>query len=540
LKLQKLIMQIRSILMSWKLDFLEEDRKKIGSPENLGKTVMNVVWEQFLNQLATTAGEDFIEENHGLTLDLRDEAHIQTTENFANGKIATHNDKIDYQQRYDDWQDNFQKDENGKIRTKHDDRSKSDKKVLKDDARNPYDKGRDKGSVTVNKDHVVSAAEIIRDAKANAHLEKQELIDFANSDKNLKDLDAAANQSKRDSTMNEWLDSERNGQKPADRFNIDEEKLREDDRIAREEFEKRKEEGEARSIAAGKQSQKEEAFRITGKALRAVVMQLLAELIKEVIRKLILWFKTTQKNLESLLDYIKSAINSFISKLKMHLVSAGSTLITTIATAIFGPIVRTIKKVWTLLKQGWRSLKEAISFIKSPDNKNKPFGRLMLETGKIVIAGLSAAGAILLGEVIEKGLMSVPGFGFEIPILGSLASLIGLFMGGLVAGIIGAVAMSLIDKAVAKQQMAEVVNKKIKKSNEILSTQNAIISMNEKKLEQTKEIVNSSISERHKNAANIMKESLTNIHNENDRKEVAVSGNEIEFQNMLDDLNKLL
>lgn len=37
---------------------------------------MDVVWEQFVNQVAVTAGEDFIKENRGLHLDLRKEAHI--------------------------------------------------------------------------------------------------------------------------------------------------------------------------------------------------------------------------------------------------------------------------------------------------------------------------------------------------------------------------------------------------------------------------------------------------------------------------------
>ena len=73
------------------LQFLESEREQIGNPDALGSTIKNVVWEQFLNQIAVTAGEDFIEANRDLTLDLRAEAHIQTTENFANGKIATHN-----------------------------------------------------------------------------------------------------------------------------------------------------------------------------------------------------------------------------------------------------------------------------------------------------------------------------------------------------------------------------------------------------------------------------------------------------------------
>lgn len=94
---------------------LELDREKIGNPDTIGHTVMNVVWEQFINQVGVIAGEDFIKENRGLTLDLRDSAHIQTTKNFAAGEIATHNNEIDYQERYDDWQNNFAKDDQGKI-----------------------------------------------------------------------------------------------------------------------------------------------------------------------------------------------------------------------------------------------------------------------------------------------------------------------------------------------------------------------------------------------------------------------------------------
>lgn len=81
------------------LTFLQEEREHINNPDHLGETILNVVWEQFMNQVATTAGEDFIKENRGLHLDLRKEAHIQTTENFAEGKIAKHNTEIDYQQR---------------------------------------------------------------------------------------------------------------------------------------------------------------------------------------------------------------------------------------------------------------------------------------------------------------------------------------------------------------------------------------------------------------------------------------------------------
>ena len=81
------------------LEFLEKEREKIGNPEGLGATIESAIWEQFRLQIGSVAGEDFIGENRGNTLNLRDKAHIQTTENFKEGKIATHNEFIDYQQR---------------------------------------------------------------------------------------------------------------------------------------------------------------------------------------------------------------------------------------------------------------------------------------------------------------------------------------------------------------------------------------------------------------------------------------------------------
>lgn len=53
------------------LDIWQEEREYINNPDHLGETVLNVVWEQFMNQVAVTAGEDFIKESGGLTHDFR-------------------------------------------------------------------------------------------------------------------------------------------------------------------------------------------------------------------------------------------------------------------------------------------------------------------------------------------------------------------------------------------------------------------------------------------------------------------------------------
>ena len=504
------------------LDILKENQEQIGNPDNLGKVVQDVVWEQFMNQVAIVAGENFIKENKGLTLDLRNEAHIQTTENFAKGKIAKHNTKINYQERYDNWQSNFKKDENGNI-IYHTTRSGKKEATLVEGARKPFDRGRPTGSAEnkTDMDHTISAASIIRDPAANAHLTQEEQINFANSDKNLYEMDSSLNRSKGDKTTSDWLNNPNSkGQKPKEIFNITEEKEKEmlrKENEANEEYEKRIKEGEQKSIEAGKQSQKEEAFRMGGKALRAVAMQLLASFIKEIIVKLVKWFKTTKGKIEMLLDSLKEAVHSFVGKLKEHLINAGNTLFNTIATMIIGPVYGILKKTWMLLKQGWKSIKEAINYIKNPQNKNKPIGRLILEIGKIVIVGLTAVGSIGLGELIEKGLRTIPIFAIEIPLLGSLANIIGIFMGAVVSGIIGAIAINLIEKMIKRQYEIEIVGKKIDKSNEILKIQQKIIDLNENKVQIVKGAVNSSIVKRHKESSDFLRNTVNKIFSEKNK-----------------------
>ena len=275
------------------LEFLEKEREKISDPEGLGETIGNAVWEQFILQIGPLAGRDFIESNKRMELDLRDKAHIQTTENFEKGIIATHNEIIDYQQRYDHWQSNFKRDEGENIKN-------TEKATLIEGARADFDKKRPRGSGEqgTDMDHTIPASEIIRDADTNAHLSREEQIAFANSDKNLNEMRSGLNRSKKDKPMEEWLD------KP-DKPNIskeEEKELRAKDKEAREEYAKVKGEGEERSIETGRKSQLREAGRIGGQALRAVLMGLLADFLRVVIKKLVSWFRSGERKLGTFID----------------------------------------------------------------------------------------------------------------------------------------------------------------------------------------------------------------------------------------------
>lgn len=499
------------------LEILEEDHEKIASPDSLGETVMNVVWEQFINQIGENAGEDFIKENRGLTLDLRDSAHIQTTENFEKGKIATHNynSKEQLEKNYDRYKNKphgvYRKEKvnpgmdatlkragtllhNEGVETVRDiytGRQIPTQTKLEDGSNNPK---------AAQREHVKSSAEVYKNPTLQMAYDDDGLAKVINDPENQQGYTTAErNNRKSDSSAEEMenRDKNRHWEKANER--------------AEEHIKKKEEEGKARLKEEGRKTQKEEAMRIGGKALRSVVMGLLASLIKDIIRKLISWFRSGNRKLSTFIDSIKKAIKSFVSNLKEHLLNAGNTLVTTIATAIFGPVIGMIKKAWIFLKQGYKSVKDAILFLKNPANKSMPFSIKMMEVGKIVIVGLTGGGAIVLSEVIEKGLMSIPGFAFEIPLLGSLASLVGMFLGALVSGLISALALNLIDRIISKKLKRINEKQQIDKRNDILAIQDKLNKVVEVKAGVTREEVTNNIKERHKNAAESIKSSIERI-----------------------------
>ena len=487
------------------IDQLDIDRDKLQNNEYLQESIENIVWEQVQLQLAAQIGDEFIKDNNGQTLDLRKEAHIQTAENFEKGKVATHNRDVDYQERYDRWQDNFTTNKKGE-------------RVLKSDARDFFDKGRDKGSGAVHKDHTVSIKEQLNDIEMSTFFSKEEVKDFANSSKNLHDLDASANMSKGDKTMKEFLDSERNGLKPDERFNIDRKQLEKDDREAREELHKRKQENKEKAIQSGKKSRRDEALKVSGKALKAALLQLLSEFLRELIKKFISWLKDTERNLSTFIEKIKEAIISFVNNLSNHLLNVGKSVVTMIASAIVGPVINTFLKAWTFIHQGWKSLKEAIDYLNNPDNKEKSVQIMILEVGKIVVAGLSATGAIVLGETLGASLTaSFPVLAISIPLLGTIGGLIGTFMGATLSGIIGAFVLKMIDQQIVDRQIADLSSERIDQKNEMLVIQDQLLDVKNIKLEVEKNTIINTIKERHDIAASIMKEKLSDIFTESTR-----------------------
>lgn len=237
----------------------------------------------------------------------------------------------------------------------------------------------------------------------------------------------------------------------------------------------------------------------------------LFSLLKEVMNSFVRFLKSREKSFESFLSEMKEAIKSFFEKIKNVLQTGASSVFGTIVTEIFGPIVSMFKKLASFIKQGISSLMEAVRYLNDKKNKSKPFSIKVAQVGKIITSGLVAGGAIVLGEVFEKLLLAIPGMQIELPLLGTLANIIGMFLASLVSGLVGAIVINLIDKFIAKRQKLEIQAAAMEKRNQIIAKQHEIGAVNKVQLERDKENVQSNIRERHQEAGFTMKNAYENI-----------------------------
>ena len=195
------------------LENLNIQRQEIGDPKKLMESISQIVWEQFILQIAGNAGQDFIKQNNDLKLSLKKADHILNEVDFVNGKLPTHNkeNKDSYKNRYETWSQNFNE-------------GSGNQELNKNVYRKVFDENRPKGSASVAMDHTIPVKEILKDSTAATYMNESEKVAFANDTKiNLKELDSAANASKKDQTMKEGLESKRpdTGLHPHERFNID-------------------------------------------------------------------------------------------------------------------------------------------------------------------------------------------------------------------------------------------------------------------------------------------------------------------------------
>lgn len=429
------------------LEFLKEEKEKIGNPDALGKVILDEVWKQFGNQIG---------------LDLTNETLIQEYN-------RTHPDEsLEYNKKEGDkiLQDKKYKD------TRKEMKRKQEQGTLKDD----YTGNDIKPGDSFDVEHVIKRKEIFENQRRKqAGLEASEL---ANKEENMKAVNDSLNRSIKEKSNKEYVEKREQREKDLIAQNerakkkIDESNMSDvEKRLAKEKADKRLKNKldakddlmmEAEAVAQkainkdiAKGAVKQTAKKAGKDALKVMVVSALFALLKEIMNGFVRFLRSQAKSFQSFLDEMKQAIKSFFEKITNVLQTGAFSVVGTIVTEIFGPIVSTFKKLASLIKQGVSSVMEAVRYLNDKENKNKPFSIKVAQVGKIITAGLVAGGAIFLGELFEKLLLSVPGMQIEIPLLGTLANIIGMFLASLVSGLIGAIIINLIDKFIAKKQKSD-------------------------------------------------------------------------------------
>ncbi|KAA8747225.1 hypothetical protein [Paenibacillus sp. UASWS1643] len=513
------------------LELLESDRKSISDPDSLGKIVVDEVWKQFGNQIG---------------LDMTNETLIQKYDREHPEQYKDIADSILQDQQY--------KDANKAMKEQQQAGTLTDEytgKVLK-----PGEQA--------NLDHVVTRKEIFESQRRKqADLG---VADLANKEENLKPTNENLNKSKKEKSNKKYVETRETREKSLIEQNekankrVDESNLSDvEKRLQKEKNDKylnnklaadddlmMQADNEARK-AINKDirvnATKKVVKRAGKDALKTMAISALFSLLKEIMNGLIRFFKEKSKSFKGFLSEMKESIKSFFSKILSVGQNGASTFIGTIVSEIFGPIVSLFRKLSSLIKQGVSSVIDAVKYLRNKENKDKPFAIKVAQIGKIITVGLVGGSAIFLGEVFEKLLLTLPGMQIQIPLIGTFANMIGLFLSSLVSGLVGAIVLNLIDKLIAQKLKEASGRQVIDKKNKIMNLQQVQLFAAENRVIALKQNVMSEISKNHILAKDEMRQALNTIFDEektSDYKNSDTRNRQSDLAQMQKDLEDLL
>ena len=512
------------------LEILKENQKQIGNPDNLGKVIEDVIWEQFANQIGLDITDETLIQKYDRE---HPEGYEEVGKQVMKDKvyIAAKN-KMKQQQQNGELVDaytgiEFQK--NDKMNVDH----VIPRKKLFDNAR------RKQAGLSVKQ--LANKAENLQPTNESLNKSKGEktnkeyILKRKEREKDLIKVNERANKKIENSNLSDLEKKsqiKKNNKRLQDKLDANTDKMLE--------AQKKAENAIKKDVAIGAVKQVGEK---AGKdALKVMAISALFTLLKEIMNGLVRFFKSKKKSMDNFLSEMKNSIKGFFEKILNFIQTGVSNFIGTIVSEIFGPIVSTIRKLASVIKQSVSSVSEAIHYLLDKKNRNISFPIKIMQVGKIIIVGLTGIAALELSEIIEKGLGTIlPALSLiQIPLLGSLANIIGIFMGAVVSGIIGAIAINLIERMIKRQYEMEITDKKIDKSNEILGLQHKIINLNKNKVVETKERMSTNIKERHRQTANYIKNTFNKIFN----KKIETNKNEVSKENSnkdkFDEINSLL
>ena len=442
------------------LEKLELECKEISSPDKLGDVILDEIWNQFANQIGLDMTSDTLLK--------------QYNDKHPNGYTKDIADKIVKDKRYLDANKAMkEKQKSGNLKDEYTGRTL-------------------KINEKANLDHVVARKQIFENPWRK--IADIETADLANKSENYAATNESLNKSKGAKSNSEYIKErevrEKNLKEQVERADkkIDKKDIsdaekknlkaendkRLNDKLAADSKKMLKAEKTAKK-AINKDIAKKASVRMANKAgkdaIKAMFVAALFGMLKEIMNALVRFFKSKKRSSNIFLDQMKNALHSFFRKIKDFIKVGVDSFVGSIVGEIIGAINQKLRRLPNMVKQVFGSIRESISYLSNPENQSHSTEIKIAHISKIITSGLVAVGAMFLGEILEKYLLTIPGMGFEIKFLGTLANVLGMFFASVLTGILAVIIINGLDQFISRKLIEENQKQQADKKNELLRIQ---------------------------------------------------------------------
>ena len=483
------------------LEKLELECKEISSPDKLGDVILDEIWNQFGNQIGLDMTSDTLLKQYNDNKDRPKEYTKKIGEDILKDKRYTAANKA----------------------------MKEKQKLgnLKDEYTGKTLKVNEKA----NLDHVVARKQIFENPwRKIADINTE---DLANKSENFAATNESLNKSKGAKSNSEYIKNRELREKELrnqvqranekiDKKNISdaekrnlkaENEKRLNDKLAADSKKMLKAEKTAKK-AINKDIAKKASVRMANKAgkdaVKAMFVAALFGMLKEIMNALVRFFKSKKRSFDSFLDEMKNALHSFFGKIRDFIKVGIDSFVGSIVGEIIGAFAQKLKKLPNLIKQLFGSIRESISYLSNPENQTHSTAIKIAHISKIITSALVGVGAMFLGEYFEKYLLTISGMQTLIPLLGTIANILGMFLASLLTGILGAVIINRLDQFISRKLIEENQKKQANKKNELLRIQDIQIFVAEENVAIKRNHIFSKMSQNHQK----LRELLGNVQEE--------------------------
>ena len=442
------------------LEKLELECKEISSPDKLGDVILDEIWNQFANQIGLDMTSDTLLK--------------QYNDKHPNGYTKEEGAKILKDKRYID-------------------ANKAMKETQKTgNLKDEYTGKKLKINEKANLDHVVARKQLFENPWRK--IADIDTADLANKKENFAATNESLNKSKGATSNSDYIknrelrekklrDQVQRANEKIDKKNISDAEKRNlkainekklNDKLAADSKKMLNAEKKAKK-AINKDIAKKVPVKVANKAgkdaVKAMFVAALFGMLKEIMNALVRFFKSKKQSFDAFLEEMKKALHSFFGKIKDFIKVGVDSFVGSIVGEIIGAFNQKLQKLPNLIKQIFGSIRESISYLSNPESQSHSTEIKIAHISKIITSALVGVGAMFLGEYFEKYLLPLPGMGFEIKFLGTIANILGMFLASLLTGILGAIMINRLDQFISKKMIEENQKQQADKKNELLRIQ---------------------------------------------------------------------